>query len=306
MSLKIIYLTGATASGKSCLGKKLAEEYGFHHLSMEDLERSHLESIREGVPFVDEAIRDCVRKGTMIPETFLDQYDTVPAVLQYYNHRAKELAKDQPGQRSWSLEIAEKMLREGLADIRTLARLEDKPSKIVILEGLPQIGVIWEELVKQLKDKYTGLTIVLQSSRRAVKERHAARVKSLHDEGRFFETQVDFTGRAVQDFLSSMSREDEVIYSESNNKDSDGSVRNKDANVSEAFNILVEKLGNSRVWRDLTKEYEEQRKAQFKAAREREEMWLEPSQIDEVMRLMDAGLLVKEEIEERTGLRLRW
>ncbi|KAI3333425.1 P-loop containing nucleoside triphosphate hydrolase protein [Ustulina deusta] len=235
MSVLIIYLTGATACGKGTLGKKLAGQFDFHHISMGDLRRTHLESIRLGVPSLDAATRECVRAGTVIPDSLLTQYNTVPAVLQYYNYRAH-------GHRSWTIEIAATMLSESLAAVQALARSEGESLKVVIVDGLPLTrGKISAELVNRYLAAYAGLTIVLESPREVARERYLERARLAGDDEERFEARMELTDNVLEDFIELMAGHGEVVRS-----------RNDETmTVDDAFKHLLSALNESNVWLTL-------------------------------------------------------
>ncbi|KAI1426087.1 P-loop containing nucleoside triphosphate hydrolase protein [Xylaria sp. FL1777] len=235
MSVSIIYLTGATACGKGTLGKRLADRFNFYHVSMGDLRREHLETIRMGVPFLDKAIQDCVRNGEPVPDSLLTQYNTVPAVIQYHNHKAK-------GHQSWTTEIASKMLSESLATARARARSEGKSLQVVIVDGLPLTGgKISAELVDKYIAAYAGLTIVLETPREVAKERYLGRKRLVGDNADRFEARMELTDRSLPGFIEFMAERGEIVRSKND----------ETMGPDDAFDTLLSELNNSNVWLTL-------------------------------------------------------
>ncbi|GAW19164.1 hypothetical protein ANO14919_086480 [Xylariales sp. No.14919] len=235
MSVVIVYLTGATACGKGTLGKRLAAEFGFYHISMGDLRRAHLDSIKLGVPHLDEAIREFVREERVIPPDLLAQYHTVPAVLQYYNHRAS-------GSKGWTTKLAAKMLSEELAVARALAKSQGESVKVIILDGHPLTrGSNSSELVDIYKEVYAGLTIVLETPREVAKQRYLARARSAGNNSDRFESRMELTDSILYDFIELMAGFGEIVYSENNAAMS----------IDDAYNVLLSNLNKSSTWPTL-------------------------------------------------------
>ncbi|TGJ81448.1 hypothetical protein E0Z10_g7320 [Xylaria hypoxylon] len=235
MSVQIVYITGATACGKTTLGKRLAKNYGFYHISMGDLRRAHLDSIKLGLPHMDEAIREHVRAGTVIPETLLTQYHTVPAVLQYHNQRASHI-------RGWTTNLAVKMINESLALARAVPKWEGESVKVILLDGLPLTGgKVSAELVDIYKAESAGLTIVLESDRDVAKQRYLERMRLVTENAERFESRMELTDRILEDFIELMAGTGEVVRSKN-----DG-----DMNLYDAYDTLLSNLNKSKTWQTL-------------------------------------------------------
>ncbi|KAI1282174.1 hypothetical protein F5Y07DRAFT_386209 [Xylaria sp. FL0933] len=244
MSVSIIYLTGATACGKGLLGKMLAESFGFSHVSIGELRRAHLESIRSGLPLSDERIRQCVREERAIPESLLAEFETVPAVLHYYNHRAAGRLN------SWTVKLASKMLNEFFADVRSQAKSEGKPHQVVIVDGHPLTsGKHSAELVEMYATSYSGLTIVLESPREVSKKRYMERARQVGNLEERFEARMELTDRVLPGFLELMTKQGEVVHSrneETMSPDMAFTHLLGVLNKSSAWLSLLEKTGNLR------------------------------------------------------------
>ncbi|KAI0431434.1 hypothetical protein F5Y09DRAFT_354973 [Xylaria sp. FL1042] len=221
----------------------LAESFGFHHVSLGELRRSHLASIRSGVPHLDERIRQCVREEREIPESLLAEYETVPAILQYYNRRAS-------GNRgTWTLEIASKMLNETLADIRAQAKPEGKP-QVIIVDGHPlNSGKLSARLVEMFATSFSGLTIVLESPREIAKKRYVERARQVGgDLEERFDARMELTDRILPGFIETMARHGEIIRSKNDETMSPDTAYAHllgALNKSKAWLSLLEKTGNS-------------------------------------------------------------
>lgn len=237
MSPKIIYITGHTACGKGTLGKMLAARFGFHHISLGDVRRDHLKSLREGIPSLNnQEITDYVQKGDKIPKSVLARYDPVPAVLIYYNHRTR-------APRTWSLHLATVMLEEELARVRALEERErGAHGGIVLVDGHPlSAGVISSELFRKYLASYAGLTIVIESPRHVAKQRYIERARQPDTDGDHFEARMNLAERLLPPFLELVARHGEIVYSQNNG----------DMTIEEAHNILCSELNKSPAFRAL-------------------------------------------------------
>ncbi|KAI0460685.1 P-loop containing nucleoside triphosphate hydrolase protein [Xylaria acuta] len=193
--LPIVYITGHPACGKTTISKWLADSFGLYHISMSDLRRAHLASIRAGVPWVAEPIRKYVKGGKIIPQHLLEQYEAVPAVLQYYNHITS-------GNRNWTTEIASAMLNEEITRVSVLAQSEGKYKGIILDEHPLPEGTVSEDLVAMYKP--AGITIVIESSRKFARQRYLERVKILGENEERFNQRMKSTDRVLPRFIELM------------------------------------------------------------------------------------------------------
>ncbi|KAI1124364.1 hypothetical protein F5Y10DRAFT_269205 [Nemania abortiva] len=131
--LEIVYITGATACGKGTLGSRLARHFNFYHISMGDLRRAHGQSLRAGVPWMSEAIKQCIREGREIPEELSRDYDVLPAVLQLHNRKVN-------GTLGWTVDLASAMINEEIAEARRVSRDWRVKYTGIIIDGHPLTG----------------------------------------------------------------------------------------------------------------------------------------------------------------------
>ncbi|KAI1752931.1 P-loop containing nucleoside triphosphate hydrolase protein [Xylaria castorea] len=236
LSLPIIYLTGATACGKGTIGKMLAHNFRLYHISMGDLRREHLASIRAGVPWMADSIRKLVNNGQIIPDELLEQYETVPAVLQYYNHRAS-------GRRgSWSIKIASAMLNEAITRVNILAQ-EEGLYKGIIIDGHPlSSGKVSERVVEMLKAAYVGITIVMESPRAVAKQRYLERARISNETEERFDERMATTDRVLPGFIEFMAGFGDIVRS----------TNDDTMSIDDAYETLLSNLQNSNAWLTFT------------------------------------------------------
>ncbi|KAH8166589.1 hypothetical protein CIB48_g1669 [Xylaria polymorpha] len=236
-TLPIIYITGATATGKTIIGKILAGEFNLYHVSMGDLRRAHLASLQAGVPEMGESIRAHVKNNTVIPDALLAPYTTVPAVLAYHNHRASK-------GRGWSTDIASIMLNEAITRANDLARAKGGINGIII-DGHPLTsGNLSQEIVQQHIREYGGLTIVLESPREVARQRYLNRARLLSDNKERFEKRMELTNQVLPEFIEYMAGFGEIVRS--NNDETMW--------IEDVYDSLLLKLKQSNAWLTFTKQ----------------------------------------------------
>ncbi|KAI1437679.1 P-loop containing nucleoside triphosphate hydrolase protein [Xylaria sp. CBS 124048] len=221
----IIYLSGATATGKGTLGKKLAAQFDFYHISMGDLRRSYLAQLKAGAPEMDEEVRRYIQEGKIIPEQILKRYNPVPVLLNYHNHRTV-------GGHSWTVKLALGMIEEKMAELRS-QRPASRRCKPVIIDGHPlTAGTISIEIVTNYLRVYSGLTIVTESPRAVAKQRYLSRSRLPSEDAARFESRMELTNRALPPFLEFMALYGEVLRSQND----------ENMTIDEAYYALLRKL----------------------------------------------------------------
>ncbi|KAI1743762.1 P-loop containing nucleoside triphosphate hydrolase protein [Xylaria scruposa] len=236
LSLPIIYITGATACGKGTLGKMLAHNFELYHISIGDLKREHLAHIRAGLPGMAEPIKKLAEDGQVIPNEMLKQYEVVPAVLQYYNHRASN------GRGTWTTNLAAVMLNEAVSNANTLAR-ESGLYKGIVIDGHPlSSGKISENIVKMFKAAYAGLTIVMDSPREVARQRYLERARSPGKIEEVFEKRMDLTDLILPAFIELMAGYGDIVYSTN-----EGTM-----SIDDAYESLLAKLQDNNAWLAFT------------------------------------------------------
>ncbi|KAI8626950.1 P-loop containing nucleoside triphosphate hydrolase protein [Xylariaceae sp. FL1651] len=175
MSLPIIILTGATACGKGTLGRKLASDFGFYHLSMGDARRSYWQAIMGPIPGMPDDINKYVVEHKEIPAELLARYNPVPVVLLYHNFKVNNKR---------TIVLASDILREKLDE----ARAEDFIAS------------------------FSGLTIVIECPRDVAKKRYIQRSRGNEDAARF-ETRMEKTDEILPPFIELMAGYGTVVYS---------------------------------------------------------------------------------------------
>ncbi|KAI1191635.1 P-loop containing nucleoside triphosphate hydrolase protein [Nemania serpens] len=233
--LPIVYITGATATGKGTLGKRLAVDFGFYHISLGDLRRGYSRSLRSGLPWMSDAIRKCVTEGTAIPQSLLNEYDTVPAILQHHNLFVG-------GCKTWSIELASTMMSEQLAQAQAFEE-EGGEYTGVIIDGHPLTsGMVSPLTIDAYEQAFSGLTIVIESPREIAQQRYLDRARSVIEDSARFEARMKLTDRFLPAFIEWMEGNGEVVYSTN-----DGTM-----SIDDAYNALVAELDrNSKVWHAL-------------------------------------------------------
>ncbi|KAI1823580.1 P-loop containing nucleoside triphosphate hydrolase protein [Xylaria intraflava] len=231
----IIYLSGATATGKGTLGKKLAANFGLYHVSMGDLRRRYLEKLRAGAPGIDHDIQQYIVEGKEIPQELLKRYNTIPAIIQYHNHRAQ-------GLHSWTSQIASAMLEEELAELRAPGQQVGR-YKAILIDGHPLTGgVVSQIFVEKYLPIYSGLTIAIDCPREVCKRRYVERARVLSENEAKFETRMALTDKALPVFLELMASYGEIVHS----------TNDDTMTIDDAYNALVGQLRESRVFFSLT------------------------------------------------------
>ncbi|KAI1194901.1 P-loop containing nucleoside triphosphate hydrolase protein [Nemania serpens] len=215
----IVYITGATATGKGTLGKRLATDFGFYHLSLGDLRRSYSKSIRAGVPW----------------NLLKEHYDTVPAILKHYN-----LSVD--GHRPWSTELASATIDEELAQAQAFEEVAGEYTGVII-DGHPLTsGETSSEILEIYKEAFSGLTIVIESPREVARQRYIDRARQAIENSARFETRMEATDMTLPGFIELMRGYGEVVCSTN-----DGTM-----SIDDAYNALLAELDkNSKVWHTL-------------------------------------------------------
>ncbi|KAI2642538.1 P-loop containing nucleoside triphosphate hydrolase protein [Xylaria nigripes] len=236
--LPIIYLTGATSTGKGTLGSKLAAEFGFHHISMGDLRRSYLAKLKATVPDVDEDIRPYIIQEKAIPSSLLARYNPIPALFLYQNHRVSQANS---GRRSWSYSLALAMLEEAIAEKQALAKPDCK-YRAIIIDGHPLTsGTLSADLVMKYRENYSGLTILIECPREDAKKRYLDRARLLSENADRFESRMALTDATLPAFIRLMADYGEIIRS----------TNSSSMTIDEAYNALVQKLRESRTFQRL-------------------------------------------------------
>ncbi|KAI1164075.1 hypothetical protein F5B18DRAFT_616803 [Nemania serpens] len=231
----IVYIIGATATGKGTLGKRLATDFGFYHLSFGDLRRSYAKSIRSGIPWISDAIRNYVRGKKIIPQDLLKEYDTVPAILLHHNLLVS-------GRRTWSTELASAMVNEELAQARAFEEWGGEYTGMII-DGHPLTsGDASAQIIETYKQAFSGLTIVIESPREIARQRYLDRARLAAENSALFEARMNLTDLVFPGFVELMKGYGEVVYSTN-----DGTM-----SVDDAYNALLAELDkSSKVWHTL-------------------------------------------------------
>ncbi|KAI3336923.1 P-loop containing nucleoside triphosphate hydrolase protein [Xylariaceae sp. AK1471] len=228
MSLPIIYLTGAAACGKGTLGKMLAANFGFYHLSMGDTRRKYLEATKGAIPGMPDEINKHILEGKEIPEELLAQFNPVPVVLKYHNCRVN-------GINTWA--IAPDILEEKMME----ARAEGK-HKAIIIDGFPlRTGNVSKILVRHFIVPFSGLTIVIESPREVAKKRYIERARLVSENAEKFEARAERTDRALPPFIELMSELGSVVVS----------TNDDTMTIQDAYNALVSQLYNCPIFLTL-------------------------------------------------------
>ncbi|KAI0442064.1 hypothetical protein F4803DRAFT_520801 [Xylaria telfairii] len=226
-TLPIIYLTGATATGKSTIGKMLA-------------------SLRAGVPEMPEPIRAHIKNNTVIPEQLLAPYTTVPAVLAYHNHRASE-------RRNWSIELASVIFDEAITRATELARSEGSIQGIIIDWPLTS-GKVSLNMVERYRSAYAGLTIVLESTRELSMERYLSRARLRGDNKEGFEKRMELTDRGLPEFIGHIDKFHLKVYHGGFAGEIVRSTNDETMWIMDAYMALLSNLGQSNAWLAFTKQ----------------------------------------------------
>ncbi|KAI1176013.1 P-loop containing nucleoside triphosphate hydrolase protein [Nemania sp. FL0916] len=228
----IIYVTGATACGKSTLAGRLAADLGFYHISIGGLCRSYIASIAAGLPGMSDPIRKCVAENTRIPQSLLDEFETVPAILQFYNHST-------PSQ--WSIELASAMIDDEISKVRRLERERGEFTGIII-DGYPITrGTMSFELVERYEPFFSGLTIVIESPRELAEQRYISRARFPFCDKAHFKNRMRKMEPSNRAFIEVMANLGEIVR-----------YTNDGNSIDEAYNALLSHLNeSSSVWRAL-------------------------------------------------------
>ncbi|KAI1113223.1 hypothetical protein F5Y14DRAFT_462755 [Nemania sp. NC0429] len=232
----IVYIIGATATGKGTLGKRLATHFGFYHISLGEKRRSYGNAIRAELPSMSEAVRRCIQGGTAIPEDILQQYDPVPATLRYHNLLVGN-------HKRWSAELASMIIDEELAKARALEAERGGEYTGIIIDGHPVTeGQISHRVIEAYKQAFSGLSIVIESPREVAQQRYLSRARLVIEDSTRFESRMKTTDKVLPGFIESMKGYGEVVFSTN-----DGTMT-----IDDAYHALLGELDkNSKVWHTL-------------------------------------------------------
>ncbi|KAI1343498.1 P-loop containing nucleoside triphosphate hydrolase protein [Xylariaceae sp. FL0016] len=230
MSLPIIILTGPTACGKGTLGKRLADEFGFYHVSMGDARRELEAQIRapDGLPGMPDNVNQHALEAEPIPDEVLARFRPVPVILPYWNCRVRQ-------QRSWML--APEILNEKLSEARAAGTY-----RAVIVDGFPvTAGRTSETVIRGILSSFSGLTIVIDSPREVARRRYLERARGDTNE-ETFERRMGHTDVILPQFIEFMSQFGSVVHFTN-----EGTMT-----IDAAYSAFVGKLTDSSVFQTLT------------------------------------------------------
>ncbi|KAI0099652.1 hypothetical protein GGR51DRAFT_564898 [Nemania sp. FL0031] len=231
----IVYITGGPGCGTTALGKQLAADFNFYYICLEDCRSNLLESIRAGIPWVSDEVRECLYDGREVPRELCSDYETVPAVIQLYN----ELINSNKG---WTASLATAIIDEEISEIDYAEKWGAK-YKGIMIDGHPlTAGNVSYEVVEKYRSSYSGLTIAISSPEAVAEKRYVNRIKAPCDDEARFSSRIKLLNKVLREFLDKTPGQ--KVYFENE----------EDMDPEEAYHALCSKLEGNDVWKKLREE----------------------------------------------------
>ncbi|KAJ8128473.1 hypothetical protein O1611_g5161 [Lasiodiplodia mahajangana] len=231
----IIYITGGPGCGITDFGKRLAAQFNFYYICLEDCRRTLLEQLHAGVPWLSDDIRQCINENREVTSELYSDYETVPIVIQLYNEIIN-------GTRGWTSSLAIAIIEEEISKMNAEEE-SDVRYRAIMIDGHPlTAGNVSAEVVARYQDRYAGLIIAISSPAEVAQRRYIDRIKTPSDDEDRFRARIRLVARVLSEFLKNMSGN--KIYFE----------YEKNMTMDEAYHELVVQLREAEVWQRLTKD----------------------------------------------------
>ncbi|KAI1816795.1 P-loop containing nucleoside triphosphate hydrolase protein [Poronia punctata] len=237
--IPVIYLTGAAACGKGTLGKMLAEEFGFLHISIGDILREYRkqrDSLNPKLPpnwpeSARQAIIECMKNNKPIPDNILHTFPGLlpPVVLVYHNYHVKNDTQDRKSKASW---LTPQIMLENM-------KLAEGRYKALLVDGLPVTPFERNvEVINHFGKLNSGLTIVITCPVEVARERYLNRARMASENEAKFARRMEKTERILPQFIKFMEEQGTVVTA----------INDGTLSVEEAYRELFAKLSRSEVF----------------------------------------------------------